>query len=118
MKDEIVVRVYDIVGSPICVSADDGQKVYDKIEPLLRDGHKVALSFDKVGTMISLFLNAAIGQLYGVFPEERIRELLSVQDVSKEDLVLLKRVVDNAKSYFANRKEFDQAWNEEAGDEE
>jgi hypothetical protein len=35
--------------------------------------------------------------------------------MSPEDLALLKRVVDNAKLYFKNRKEFDQAWKEEVG---
>jgi len=118
MSDEIVVRVFDVVGSPLCVSADDGQSVHDKVAPLLREGRRVAMSFDKVETLISAFLNAAIGQLYGEFPEERIRQLLSVRDMTNEDLVLLKRVVDNAKLYFQNRKQFDQAWKEELGDEE
>ena len=118
MADEIVVRVFDIVGSPVCVSADDGQTVHDKIAPLLRDNRKVVVSFERVETLISAFLNAAIGQLYGEFPEERIRELLSVRDMTSEDLTILKRVVDNAKVYFKNRKQFDQAWKEEVGDEE
>ncbi len=118
MADEIVVRVFDIVGSPLCVSADDGQAVHDKIAPLLRDSRQVVVSFERVETLISAFLNAAIGQLYGEFPEERIRELLSVRDMTSEDLTILKRVVDNAKVYFKNRKQFDQAWKEEVGDEE
>ena len=118
MADEIVVRVFDIVGSPLCVSADDGQTVHYKIAPLLRDNRKVVVSFERVETLMSAFLNAAIGQLYGEFPEERIRELLSVRDMTSEDLTMLKRVVDNAKVYFKNRKQFDQAWKEEVGDEE
>lgn len=118
MSKEIIVRVFDVVGGPLCVSADDGQAVHDKIVPLLRGGHNVAVSFEKVETLISAFLNAAIGQLYGEFPEDRIRSLLSVRDMSQEDLALLKRVVDNAKVYFQNRKQFDQAWKEEVGDEE
>lgn len=118
MPEEIVVRVFDVVGSPLCVSADDGQAVYDKIAPLLRDGRKVAVSFAKVETLISAFLNAAIGQLYGEFPEDRIRELLSVRDMTQEDRILLKRVVDNAKNYFKHRASYDQAWKDEVGDEE
>ncbi len=68
------------------MSSDDGQKVHDKIAPLLREGRKVSLSFDRIETIISAFLNAAIGQLYGEFPEEKIRELFSVKDMSPEDL--------------------------------
>lgn len=118
MKEEIGVRVYDIVGGPLCVSAEDGQKVYEKIAPLIEQGHKVVLSFEQVGTMISAFLNAAVGQLYGKFTEEEIRERFTVQDMDQEDLTLLKRVVDNAKVYFKSPQAFDQAWKEEVGDEE
>jgi hypothetical protein len=115
---EIVVRAFDVIGSSLGVSSDDGQKVHDKVAPLLREGRKVSVSFDKIDTIISAFLNAAIGQLYGEFPEERIRELFTVKDMSPEDLALLKRVVDNAKLYFKNRAQFDQAWQEELGREE
>lgn len=69
MTEPIIVRVFDIVGGPICVSAEDGQRLHGKIAPLLREGRKVALSFEQVDTLISAFLNAAIGQLYGEFPE-------------------------------------------------
>lgn len=118
METPVVVRVFDIVGGPLCVSADDGQRVHDKIVPLMRNGQKVVLSFEQVETLISAFLNAAIGQLYGEFSEERIRELVSVRDMDEEDQAVLKRVVDNAKTYFKAPKEFDQAWKEEVGDEE
>lgn len=115
---EIIVRAFDVIGSSLGVSSDDGQKVHDKIAPLLRDGCRVSLSFDQIDTIISAFLNAAVGQLYGEFSEEKIRELFTVRDISPEDLALLKRVVDNAKLYFKNRTQFDQAWQEELGREE
>ena len=118
MSKELIVRVFDIVGGPLCVSAEDGQRVHDKIAPLLREGTKVALSFEQVETLISAFLNGAVGQLYGEFPEDRIRELLSVRDLDEEDTAILKRVVENAKTYFKAPKQFDQAWKEEVGDEE
>ena len=115
VNNEVVIRVFDVIASPLAVSSDDGQKVYDRIAPLVRQGRKVRLSFEQIETMISAFLNAAIGQLYGEFSEDTIRNLFSVREMSSEDLVLLKHVVDNAKLYFANRKEFDQAWKEETG---
>lgn len=118
MSDPIIVRVFDIVGGPLGVSAEDGQRVHDKIAPLLREGQKVALSFEQVQTIISAFLNAAIGQLYGEFPEDRIREQLSVSNLDADDVEVLKRVVENAKAYFKAPKKFDQAWKEEVGDEE
>lgn len=118
MSKEAIIRVFEIVGGPLCVSSEDGQVVHDKIAHLIREGHKVVVSFDRVETLISAFLNAAIGQLYGEFTEEQIRSSLSVRDMAPEDMALLKRVVDNAKVYFKNRPSFDQAWKEEVGDEE
>jgi hypothetical protein len=115
MPDEITIRIFDVIASPLAVSSDDGQKVYDAIAPLIRQNQKVRLSFDKIEIMISAFLNAAIGQLYGEFSEDTVRSLFGVQDMSREDLVLLKYVVDNAKLYFAHREEFDRAWQEELG---
>ena len=113
MSQEISVRVFDIVGEPLCTASDDGQLVHDRIAPLLREGKRVALSFAQADTVISAFLNAAIGQLYGEFKEEEIRERLMVRDMTPEDLVLLKRVVENAKAYFKDPKRFTQAVGEE-----
>ena len=52
------------------------------------------------------FLNAAIGQMYGEFPEAQIKANLSVADMEPDDLELLKRVVDSAKDYFKTIKNF------------
>jgi hypothetical protein len=109
MNEEVIVRVFEIIGSPLCVSSEDGQIIHDKIAPLIREGHKVVVSFERVETLISAFLNAAIGQLYGEFSEEQIRSSLSVRDMTPEDLALLKRVVDNAKLYFKDPERYKKA---------
>ena len=119
MDEPLIARIATIVGGPLCVSAEDGQRVYDKIAPMLEEGRRVKLSFEGVETMISAFLNAAVGQLYGHMSEEKIKALLSVTDMKGEDAALLRRVVQNAKRYFANRAKYDAAWKEEiANDQE
>lgn len=116
MTQPITVRVYDIIGGPLCVSTEDGQRLHDKIIPHLKEGTPVALSFERIDTLISAFLNAAIGQLYGELPEDRIRGLLSVRDMAADDVEVLKRVVENAIAYFSSPDDFDQAWLEETDD--
>ena len=118
MTQPITVRVYDIVGGPFCVSAEDGQRLHDKIASLLKAGRPVVLSFERIDTLISAFLNAAIGQFYGELPEDRIRDLLSVRDLAGDDLAVVDRVIENAKVYFSSPAEFDRAWQEELGDDE
>lgn len=116
-QKSLVISIFEIVGSPLCVASSDGQKVYDRIAAALKEGRCVTLSFHNVTTLTSAFLNAAIGQLYGAFSEEQIRSSLKVQDIPPDDLELLKRVVATAKQYFKDPQRFDQAVRDIRGDE-
>jgi hypothetical protein len=116
MKKNITLSVFEIVGSPLCVASDDGQRVYDRIASALKEDRNVTVSFINVSSLTSAFLNAAIGQLYGSFSEDQIRSQLKVKDMQPEDLALLKRVVDTAKEYFKDPKRFDRAVQEVIGD--
>ena len=118
MNDQVKIKVADLIGSPLCISAEDGQKVFDKVEQLVKDRQQVTISFENVIILISLFLNVAIGQLYGSFSEEDIRAHLKVEGLCSDDMELLKSVVDNAKKYYSNKKSYDDAWLEEDNNEE
>lgn len=117
MMRPVTVQVYDIVGGSLCVSTDDGQRLHDKIAPLLQAGTPVVLSFDRIDTIISAFLNAAVGQLYGQLSYESVDKLLTATNLDDDDIDIWQHVIDNAKAYFSNPNEFDRAWREELGDE-
>ena len=118
MSENLVLSIFETVGSPLCVASSDGQKVCDRLKAALKEGRNVTLSFRNVTTLTSAFLNAAIGQLYGRFSEEKIRSLLNVQDMEQDDMALLKRVVETAKQYFNDPQKFDQAVRETLGDDD
>lgn len=120
MTKPISISVYKVVGSPYCVASGDGEKVFELLENGLREGKSVVLSFRNVTALTSAFLNAAVGQLYGVLPESRIPELLSVEDMAPDDEDLLRRVVETAKEYFKDPDWFDAAAREalEEGDDD
>jgi hypothetical protein len=121
MNQSVNISVFEVVGSSLCVAADDGQKVYERIEAAFKSGRAVTVSFLNVTGLTSAFLNAAIGQLYGTFTEDQIRKLLKVEDMQQDDLALLKRVVETAKQYFDDPDRFRQVVQEvlgEGGDEE
>ena len=109
MNESILLNVFEIIGSPLCVASDDGQKVYERIQKALIQGRSVTLSFMNVTSLTSAFLNAAVGQLYGESSEEEIRAKLTVRDMEPDDLVLLKRVVETAKVYFQDPSRFVEA---------
>lgn len=118
MSRQVKIKVTDLIGSPLCISAEDGQKIFDNIKNLFKEKKQVIVSFENVTMLISLFLNVAIGQLYGSFSEKDIRDQLKVDGLSSDDMELLKRVVDNAKKYYSNKKSYDDAWLEEDDNEE
>ena len=118
MNNNVAISVFGVVGSPLCVASGDGQKIHARLAATLRQDRRVVLSFLNVSTLTSAFLNTAIGQLYGEFGENQIRELLRVEDMEAEDLALLKRVVDTAKLYFSDPERFKQAARETLEDED
>ena len=109
MGERITLQLTEIIGSTLCVSADDGEKVFQQINQALQDGQEIRLSFLNVESLTSAFLNAAIGQLYGSYTPEQLRASLSVNEIDADDRVLLSRVIETAKLYFSKPQILDDA---------
>ncbi len=109
MTDVMRKSVYQIVGTDICVEADDGRKVYDVICEFIKQKQPLILSFMNVNMLTSAFLNTAIGLLYKDFSEQEVKNTLTVEDLSPTDIILLKRVVDTAKEYYKNPEKMEQS---------
>ncbi len=118
MHNTITISITDILGCDLCISSEDGQRIFETIAPLIDEGKQVILSFKGVSMLISLFLNTAVGQLYGKFSDLEVRNQLDVEGLAADDLELLQGVVDNAKRYYSNPQEYDKAWALEGDDEE
>lgn len=118
MSERVIIRIFEVVGSDLCVASDDGQKVYEQIFAVLKEGRQVELSFLNVESLTSAFLNAAVGQLYGKFSDEQIRAGLRVSEMEQDDLALLKRVVDTSKAYFKDPDRFTKARSEALEEED
>ena len=113
MAETIEKSVYQIVGNPLCVSADDGLKVSEVISQFIKNKQPIILSFLNVKMLTSAFLNTAIGVLYKDFSENDIKALLTVEDLSLTDKRLLKRVVDTAKLYYSDPERIERSMKEE-----
>ncbi len=114
--ERIPVSVYNIVGNSFCVDAEDGQKVYDMIEKIIKQNKPVLISFKNIEMLTSAFLNTAIGQLYRDFDEEIVKTNVSAEDLQNEDKALLKRVIDTAKLYYKDPEKMERTINEIIGD--
>lgn len=109
--DRINLSVYAITGDSFCVSAEDGEKVFEQIKKGILEKKKVNVSFQNVEMLTSAFLNTAMGKLYDEFEEGMIKNTLTVSDMSEENKLSLKRVVDTAKAYYSDPYQFENSIN-------
>jgi len=107
--EKIKISLYEIVNDPFCVSAEDGEKVFEQIKKIFLADKKIDISFLNVKMVTSAFLNTAIGKLYGQFEEQEIKERFSLSDISNSDKLLLKRVITTAKAYYKNPNQFEES---------
>lgn len=106
------ISIINTIGDVYGVEAEDGQKVFELIEKAFAKEHKVVLNFQNMEMLTTAFLNTAVGQLYKDYPEEFIKEYLSVSDMTSSGKVALKRVVETAKLYYKDPDSLQQSIND------
>lgn len=94
--------VHEIVGED-AITFDDGQNVHERIKPELDADHEVVLDFEGVSVFASPFFNAAIGQLLKDIKAENLNRLLRVEKLNPTGDEVLRRVIENAKKYYASK---------------
>lgn len=103
------IEVKKFTGNNLAVSASDGKKLFVEIKAHFDNNDNVELDFNGIILTISAFLNTAIGQLYAYYPQEKIKDLLSVINMDNDDLRILQLVVSQAKVRFENFPHLDQS---------
>lgn len=117
-EEKIKIKIIETSGINCCVAACDGQKVHDRIADAFHKNSKVELSFAEVDELTPAFLNAAVGQLYGIFQAELIEKSLFFADLDPEDETILKRVIERAKGYFEDAYSCKKAFRDVIGGED
>jgi hypothetical protein len=118
MSEPIPIKVLDLINSPRAVDPSDGERIFDEICPLLKSGQKVELSFAGITMVITAFLNAAIGKLYGELTEQQFDELLEIRDLRDAFQPSLDSSIKWSKTFFKNRESLGKAVLEGFEDEE
>lgn len=95
------VQVRDLIG-PRAIIKDDGQKVFNKIHPVLARGESATLDFEGVAQFASPFFNFAIGQLLKDLTVEDLRNRLQIVHLTQDGMSVVKRVIENASHYHGN----------------
>ena len=90
----MVVYLKDVVIN--CYSYNDGQKVFNKIYPLLEQKRCVVVSFASIGAVSSSFINGAFLPLLTIFGEDYLKDHLDFIQGSRTTISLLKRILISA----------------------
>jgi len=115
--DHITINIFEEIGGSAAVSSDDGEAIFNHIVKALNNKRKVIIDFNNIELITSTFLNTAIGQLYSQYDSPFLKEHLQVENMAKEDIQLLKKVVEIAKEYFKNKEKMDKIIQESLNDE-
>lgn len=114
---EIKISIFEQIGSNAAVSSEDGELLHNRILKGFGEDVIVILDFMNIELVTSTFLNAAIGQLYNRYDSPFLRAHLKVENLAREDLELLKKVIERAKEYFEDKEKMEKNIKEVLGDE-
>ena len=100
------IDVAELIDSPSALTQEQGDMAYREIVRSFEDDEVIQLDFSNVESMISPFLNNAVGQLYGKYTSEQIKEHLVLINFPDEKKATLNIVIGNAKKFYKNKEAF------------
>ncbi|WP_422881371.1 STAS-like domain-containing protein [Pantoea agglomerans] len=98
----MIINIREKIGTR-CILKDDGQRLFNEIEPSLRDDMDVTLNFDGVSLFASPFFNFSVGQLITSIPENTVKNKLHIQNLDTVGESVMSRVIENASKFHADR---------------
>ena len=100
------IDVAEKIEKPSALTHDQGDIIYTTITAAFEKGETITLDFGNVESMITPFLNNAIGQLYGKYTSEFIKDHLRFENFPTSKIPKLNLVISNAKNFYANKKNY------------
>lgn len=103
---EKIVNVMKCIGTPSAITQEDGNLIYKEIVDALENKYNIVLDFSDIESVISPFLNNAIGKLYEKYSSEEIKQYVRIINVPEGKIPTINMVISNAKRYYSNREEY------------
>lgn len=103
----ITIDVADAIHSPSALTQEQGEIIHSMICDAINHQNVLVLDFRNVESMISPFLNNAIGKLYGSYDSKTINAHLKLSHFPESKKSTLKIVTENAKKYYSNKDNFE-----------
>lgn len=103
------IDVAEKIGTPAALTQEAGDIIYREIVASFEQKSEIYLDFSNVESMISPFLNRAIGRLYEKYTGDFIQKNLHMEHFPPNKVSTLNIVISNAKKYYANKEAFNNA---------
>ncbi|CRZ34602.1 uncharacterized protein DUF4325 [Herbinix hemicellulosilytica] len=113
----VYIMVFNITGERAVLDSD-GDIIFDKIVKAFEKNEDVTLDFKGVNTILSIFMNSAIGHLYSKYTSDYLSKHLIIKNMSKEDLLTLKRVNERAKQFYSQQSDMSEFLREDVFNEQ
>ena len=95
------LKIVNVINSEFAVSPEDGDSVFNLIKEKVDFKEKIVIDFSNIDIITTAFLNNAIGKLYNIYDKEKLNQYISMKNISKSDLDLVKKVIERAKIKFS-----------------
>jgi hypothetical protein len=97
------LNIQQLVG-PVCMTSEDGEKLYAAYRPAFEKGETVELDFAGTRIFVSQFFNASVGQLLKDYDISEVQQRLKILNLPAAAIPLLKGSVENAQRYYRDPK--------------
>ena len=94
------------------ITSEEGQPIYDMIVSSLSKDEEVTLDFSGMVFLTTAFLNVVIGTLYKDYTSQQLQSKLHILNINDETAARIKKVTDNAKSFYSDEDKFNQTVDE------
>lgn len=98
----MIVKVNEIFGTS-CISAEDGEKLYDLIKSFFDKNEKIIIDFSEVRFFASPFFNFSLGKIHSQYDSKTIENLLSIRIENSVGNLIVSKVIENSER-FKNTK--------------
>lgn len=102
------IKINDFVSLNQGITSEEGQPIYNMIIGLLSQGEEATLDFEGVTFLTTAFLNVVIGTLYKDYTGEQLQARLHIVNANDDTMTRIKKVTDNAKSFYSDEEKFNQ----------
>lgn len=106
--NKAIINVKEKINSPSALTREQGKIIYDEIIDNINSGNSVCLDFSDIESLITPFLNVAIGKLYENYSSEELNNFLEFSNIPTGKVASFNLVISNAKRYYSSSNKFEK----------